>query len=672
MTSPRVPLAHTSTVVYSTAQVDSAAVEGLVMAKVDTFLASDEAKLARLPSGAHCIDVTSPALLAELELGGTLVNNAEPGWVLVSDGSGTPTAAGARSPGGFGVLAISRTRVFAILGSHRLTTSGAMEIAAALECTQFLCREGMDTRDALCISDYLTWVEARLGAMGYDNFRGKKNLPTWVALMASLLRWGGSNERNRYLHRVHVRSHVDGQRSWGQELNEVADRIAAAAKKLSFDTGSVNWVAPPEQHVPTVEAVLTALTGPYLIEEVEMAVGRRDTRALDAQGITALMVKAGGWCLRSKLTQEGNDAAYRGEYPVYRADGFVVGIHRPIGKKGGGNRHLTAPDSLQAIFSSIDASRILKALMNCQSICRAQKCNIPRLAGCMENVTLLMASIYDFHAGALKGVLGIGAQRVFLFSDISKAFDRVQLDLLIQAIRVVMGLVEGPALDRIIAKLVHLFDVGRVAVSKGRLTVLIAKKGGVHQGDPASPIVFAILMEYVRLLTPPDKRPHLKFHTSRDGDWLRMEIDYADDQIRATDSAYDMRILVACLRTTLASVGLEWNPNKVLTIALRVAEDGRVEVFDPHIPDGRGGYIKALTRDDFFFFLKRSLFISLKGYYPPGTKVLVCSNRLRREKDRALLTAKLCGERVARGSRRKAPELGPWLPFPKSEEASWH
>jgi hypothetical protein len=140
--------------------------------------------------------------------------------------------------------------MFAIIGGHLTTTSGAMELAAALECILLLCRDPVNSTTALCISDYLTWVEARLSTLGYDNFRGKKNLPTWVAILASLMRWGGDDDVLRALHRVHVRSHVVGARSWGQEVNEVADKLAAEGKAMAISGAVRPWTSPPIRHSP--------------------------------------------------------------------------------------------------------------------------------------------------------------------------------------------------------------------------------------------------------------------------------------------------------------------------------------------------------------------------------------------------------------------------------------
>ena len=560
-------------------------------------------------NGAVTVDVTTPETLDALSFGDLLVDGIHPDAVLVTDGSGTNLPQATRGPGGFGVLIVTRESVHVIIGGGLKTTSGAMEMAAALEACAIL---GDDARpgplsgvtEALCVSDYDTWVKARVGKLGYLHFKGKCNLQTWVGILTALKSWGASDPDGRKaMHRMHVRSHASGLLSWGQMLNEIADRLAAAAKQLVLDKKLPAWAPQAHTQSRNLDDVKAAVAGPYSADELEAAISKRTTKVIDSEGNTVQMLKAAGPGLVDKLLEEGNAAAHAGRYPTPAESEHIVGMHSAIGKKDGGNRHLTAPDTVQAVFSTADANRLLTALLEKQSMRKAQKCNIPRLAGCVENITLLMASLYDFHRAAKNGQLPIGTRRVFLFSDISKAFDRVQLEPLVQAIRTVLRDIKGDALDRIIAKLVHLYDATKIAVTVKGLTVFVAKLAGVHQGDPMSAIVFAILMEYVRILAPPDSRPYMRFYTSVALDLLRAEMDYADDQIRATDSVQAMARLVRQLQKDLAHVGLTWNPSKVLVLGLEVKQDGSVGTFDPELDDGVGGTLTHIGEDDWFVAL---------------------------------------------------------------------
>jgi len=234
------------------------------------------------------------------------------------------------------------------------------------------------------------------------------------------------------------------------------------------------------------------------------AIKSKTSKAFDASGICPILVRRGGLDLVERLVSEYNLAAYRGLYPVFAGANALIGSHRVIGKKGGGNRHLTAPDTLQSIFSTIDARRIIKALTELEAVCKAQKCNIPKVAGCDENIFLFLSTLYDFHSATKHARIPPGTVRVFLLSDISKAFDRVQLDPLLHAIKTV---VDVPGIERLLSKIQHLYSIGKVAVTKNGFTIFIDKLGGVFQGDPNSPIIFMVFMEIIRRLLPPEKRP---------------------------------------------------------------------------------------------------------------------------------------------------------------------
>ncbi len=87
-----------------------------------------------------------------------------------------------------------------------------------------------------------------------------------------------------------------------------------------------------------------------------------------------------------------------------------------------------------------------------------------------------------------------------MLSDISKAFDRVQLPVMLLALKT---LFHGHDITRLLAAIESLYTQTRIAVSKKDVAVLCAKLAGVHQGDPSSAILFALLIEFVLRLLPP-------------------------------------------------------------------------------------------------------------------------------------------------------------------------
>ena len=133
--------------------------------------------------------------------------------------------------------------------------------------------------------------------------------------------------------------------------------------------------------------------------------------------------------------------------------------------------------------------------------------------------------------------------------------------------------------------------------------MLVSKCAGVHQGDPASAILFSLVMEFARMLIPPSKRPTITLRASLRGDTFRMEIDYADYQLRVTDSIMDMQVSIDALAESLAKVLLVWEPTKTAVAAM--VYNGRtkpIELFDPRIKwgvddEGNDLFIEAILDD---------------------------------------------------------------------------
>lgn len=247
-------------------------------------------------------------------------------------------------------------------------------------------------------------------------------------------------------------------------------------------------------------------------------------------------------------------------------------------------RHLCAPEVLQNIVSAVVAIRVTQLTLALGVMNRAQKCNIPRVAGTTENNFLVHFALYDFFAAARDKKLAEGAVRIMMLSDISKAFDRVQLAVLLHSLQTLFA---GQDITRLLAAIQSLYEQTRIVVSKKDAAVLIEKLGGVHQGDPASAILFALVMEFVRRLISPDRRHKIRFYTYQGCLWVRLEIDYADDQIRFTDGVAEMQDTVNALKEALTKAGLHWNPSKVMLVALRYTEQRGVHLFDPRIAYGK-------------------------------------------------------------------------------------
>ncbi len=89
-----------------------------------------------------------------------------------------------------------------------------------------------------------------------------------------------------------------------------------------------------------------------------------------------------------------------GEIPTHNPEGISVTNHRAVGKKGGGHRNINAPNVYQGLFSGIMKNRLVAALAATKGIDGGQKCNIPGVSGCEDNISLLRGAIYDFRKAA--------------------------------------------------------------------------------------------------------------------------------------------------------------------------------------------------------------------------------------------------------------------------------
>jgi ribonuclease HI len=548
-----------------------------------------------LPDNTLRFTFTDKDLIHEFRVDGLEVNGRMPDMVIVTDGSGSHEVNGDASPCGFGTFVITVTSVTVLIGGSRRSTSGLMELAAAGAGFDHLARTGA-VNLALLISDYKTLVDADLGRHRGHNFRKLQNVGTWQCIVQALEQIAIECP-NLTVERVHAKSHEGVVGHWGQQMNEVADVLAKLGRAMANglplhlpdeeDTTLADhilpWVAPDLQVAWATQHAIDKAMGPANAGEAMEAIHTRGAKGHDVNGVSVKMAKAAGQSYIDAACEEFNLAWYAGRYPSNRQNRTIIGKHSALQKQPSGLRHLQAPEVLQNIVSAMVATRITQLTLASRAMARAQKCNIPRVAGTAENNFLVHFALYDFFAAARDGLLEEGAVRIMMLSDISKAFDRVQLTVLLHALQTLFA---HHDITRLLAAIQSLYEQTRIAVSKKDVAVLIEKLAGVHQGDPASAILFALVMEFVRRLIPPSRRYKIRFHTYHGSLMVRLEIDYADDQIRFTDTVDDMQDTVDTLKTALAKVGLHWNPSKVLLVAFKYTDQQGVRLFDPRISYG--------------------------------------------------------------------------------------
>jgi len=572
--------------------------------------------------------VVDAQLKQDMSIEGLMAGSIPAEWLLMTDGSGSHRREDDLLPCGFAAILITRSEIKVAIGGCNGSTSGRMELAAALAGLQML--QGTAPRDGVHGADYLPWVKADLAKARASGFRNMSNVAMWQTsegLQQELM----AHSSNYYMHTKHTQSHDGEHGDWGQRMNEVTDAAAKLGRALANGMMTMPGPLPdlkqryrvlPQWRMPTLrvrdlgEEMLQNLDRAVAEGEVALARKTRQGKAPDVMGVTCKLARKAPVIIDESIQDEVNKAFYVGQFPSCRPDGLIIGRHNALQKVPTGLRHLCGPEVMQNITSSILATRLLQASMSGKVMARKQKCNIPRVSGTNENNFLVQFAIYDFYAAAQKGLLEEGAVRIILLGDISKAFDRVQLRVLLHALR---ALFPGVDITRLSAIILSLYERTRIAVSKKEVTVLVEKLAGVHQGDPASAILFALLMEFVRRLIPPTRRYRMKFFTYDGELFFRMELDYADDEVRIVDSVAQMQTTVDDLRRVLKSVGLEWNPSKVVLAGLRYTRADGVHAFDPHISAGTNAQgetiwlkvIQSTTPGDTFVTL--GLYLSLRG-----------------------------------------------------------
>jgi ribonuclease HI len=361
---------------------------------------------------------TDPDLLSDFRLDGLMVGDQTPSAVVVTDGSGSHEVNGDASPCGFGTFVITAASVTVLLGGSKRSTSGLMELAAARAGFDHLAHTGV-TGLALLISDYKTLVDADLGRHRGQNFRKLQNVGTWQCLVQALERITEACP-DSVVARVHAKSHEGVVGHWGQQMNEVADVLAKLGRAMAnglvlglcgesdacMDDGPIlPWVSPNLQVDWAAQNVINKFVGPADEGEIMEATHTRGSQGYDVNGVCAQHAKSGGPAYIAKVCEEYNADFYAGRFPSNRPDRLIIGKHSALQKIPTGMRHLCAPEVLQNIVSAVVAIRVTQLSMALRVMNRAQKCNIPRVAGTTENNFLVHFALYDFFAAARDGKL---------------------------------------------------------------------------------------------------------------------------------------------------------------------------------------------------------------------------------------------------------------------------
>lgn len=185
-----------------------------------------------------------------------------------------------------------------------------------------------------------------------------------------------------------------------------------------------------------------------------------------------------------------------------------------------------------------------------------------------------------------KAALGTPGVIIIIFTDIEKAFDSVLKRVLLSSCRSVLG----SDVEHFLMIIKDLYEGAYIHLADADMNVRsVLKEIGVHQGDALSPVLFVIVMEFVRRLvmssyTPLERRDlGYRFLHSSSGLDVNL-LDYADDDIRVYASVEAARKDFSAFYNALETVHLKLNVKKCKVLAMRVnIRSKTVEAFDPMI-----------------------------------------------------------------------------------------
>jgi hypothetical protein len=505
---------------------------------------------------------------------------------------------------GFAALLVRRDSIIILAGARLGSTSGLNEqigVAVGLDAWK---AERPQEEEAIVITDYANVVEQDFDIGAVDGFRTKVNPKIWIRMKASIDNITQSKNDN-ILKWYHQNSHVKDQSQWNWAVfwNEVADRIAKWTTKWhSLHPERAQCTEYQKELEPlSLDEIDELWEKQITLAETEWTIRQVRNTAPSALGVPPIRLKDLSGRLKRALALLLNRIWTEGKLPERSA----TALNANIPKSGPSNewRSLTVQGLVLTCINRILTQRLLTRLAHMQTIARGQKCNIRGISGMREHNIVLDAILDDIEQLTHQGIT---AHLTLLITDIRKAFPSVEPELLELAIEAIVQ----PKTAKF-AKLIRtIYREAKIVISDEQWATIIDKGLGINEGDPLSPILFIIFMQFARGYAPTNLAKG--YRLSQQAKREEVAFLFADDNNRITCSLENAKTDMVHLTTLLKAAMLDLKPQKCMILSLSNAS-GKVEAVHPKLlldcPDGGPPMrVKTLRLDDQFKMLgiKRS------------------------------------------------------------------
>ena len=332
--------------------------------------------------------------------------------------------------------------------------------------------------------------------------------------------------------------------------------------------------AGPRRNKLTRTQLIARFRRPFDLKEMQAAESEGAKNTPGADGTTPAFLRNLDPKIKVKFLEECNQYKSEGKIPTQWKLGRMRNLWKENSNGDGRSaahwRGINIPQACFTLFMRMWARRLTALMVDLGVISKNQKANLPGVNGAADWNVYLRAALTDVKLGAAF-TKSKEKYLTLIFTDIWKAFDTVDRGVVLESIRAVLGQDIG---HEFLGMISSLYENREVVISNRDESITLSKKSGTDQGNPISPLLFMIVMEFAsRLVVGTEQDNGYKFflaNKQEDTDCI-----FADDNMRIT-GADDIQTAtlraqadLEKFRTQMKAVGLTVSAKKCKALAIR-------------------------------------------------------------------------------------------------------